>query len=387
MPVSGRNKFHDFFWTFGLLLVRYIMELELGRLAQVMKPVLGQADGANAKPVAAIAHQVYRARRNTLVPGVAVIPALLGCLFLSGGMSLFVSSAGKQDANTAIESVSPDSIETIWEKEVRPFGGVNFHLTLDLKNTLKATDARSGRVLWTERMPSIASSSAPLVFTEQEKVFVSIASEDGAVYLINGINGHVLWMQNVSDRVDVSPLQVKNRIIAVACADGKVYGLSVADGHIEYMVQTDSQITALEPVADGHGDHIYAIADKKRVMALNAMTGDLHWRRETAGTATDSPILAANRIIAPTADGDSSKLWAFDDKGELNWMNTYGKYTSLASAEGYIAMAQGNVITLIKAETGEPVYYGQLNRTPSELHLYSTGKKLVVQTDQGALVY
>lgn len=352
-----------------------------------MKPALSQAVPGPATPAAEIAHQVYKSRKSTLVPGVAVVPALLGCLFLSGGMSLFVSSTSGQNRNTAVESISPDSVETIWEKEVRPFGGVNFRLTLDLKNTLKATDARTGRIIWTERMPIIASSSAPLVFTEREKVFVSVASAEGAVYLLNGVTGQVLWMQNVSDRVDVSPLQIKNKIIAVACADGKVYGLSVVDGNIEYMVQTDSQITALEPVADGHGDHIYAIADKKRVMALNAMTGDLHWRRDTGGTATDSPILTANGIIAPTADGDSSKLWAFDDKGNLSWMNTYGKYNSLATADGYIVLTQGNVLTLIKAETGEAVQYWQLNRNPADLHVYKTGHALVVQTDQGSLVY
>lgn len=358
------------------------MERELTALARMANGRLPSA----GIPSSRIAEGVYAKRRRSLVPGVAALPALIGCVFLSGGMGLFVSSTSPS-RQTAVESVSPDNAETIWQKEISPARGNPFHLTLDLKDTLKATDARSGRLIWSERMPKIASSSAPIVFTENEKVFVSVVNADGAVYLLDGIRGQVLWMQNVSDRVDVSPLQIKNTVIAVACADGKIYGLSVADGHIDYMIQTDSQITALEPVADGRGEHIYAIADKKRVIALNAMTGDLHWRGETYGIATDSPILAGNRVIAPTADGENSKFWAFDQKGNLSWMNTYGRYNSIASANGYIALAQGNVVTLIKAETGEPVHYWQLGQSPSEISIINKNGSLAVLTDQGNLAF
>jgi len=360
------------------------MEQELSHLAHSVNTRLDSNTAMS--PADKIAAAVYSARKQSLVPGVAVMPALIGCLFLSSGMGLFVSSS-TSPRDTAIESVRPDSAETIWQKEVTPHRGATFHLTLDLRDNLKATDARTGRLIWTERLPKIASSSAPLVFTERDKVFVSVANAEGAVYLIDGLRGGVLWMQNVSDRVDVSPLQIKNTVLAVACTDGKIYGLSIADGHIDYMIQTDSQITALEPVADGSGEHIYAIADKKRVLALNAMTGDLHWRGEVFGTATDSPILAANRIIAPTVDGANSKLWAFDNKGKLSWMNTFDRYSSLASADGYIAMAQGSIVTLIKAETGEPVHYWQLGRAPSELAIVKANGSLAVLTDQGNLSF
>ncbi|MBN8221604.1 MAG: PQQ-binding-like beta-propeller repeat protein [Spirochaetes bacterium] len=358
------------------------MERELTAFAESLRNPLR---GESAEIGASIANKVYNERKLSLVPRVAALPALVGCLFLSGGMGLMLSSNGSLPADAAVETVSPENSEIIWEKQVKPATGDGFNLTLDLQDTLRASHQRSGRILWAQHMPEIAATSAPLVFTEHQKVFISIASAQGAVYLLNGVTGQVLWMQNLSDRVDVSPLQIKNSVIAVACTDGKIYGMSVADGHIDYMIQTDSEITALEPVADGRGEHIYAIADKKRVLALNAMTGDLQWRRETSGVATNSPILSANKIITPTVDGGSFKLWAFDIAGNLSWMNTFNRYNTLASTEGYIAIVQGPVITLLKAETGEAIHYWQLGKTPADIELMTENGMLIVRTDQGNL--
>ncbi|MFO1527155.1 MAG: PQQ-binding-like beta-propeller repeat protein [Turneriella sp.] len=340
---------------------------------------------ATQRPADAIAGRVYTLRKRSLVPPIAILPAIFGVALLSSGMGFVASGSHMAPARASVESISPDDVQTIWEKQVKPLRGNEFHLTLDLDNTLRASDSRTDKNLWTLPLPEIAPTSAPLVFTDNDKILVSVATSIGAVYLINAQSGQVLWMQNVSDQVDVSPLQIKNSMLVVACADGKVYGLNAADGHIDYMIQTDSEITALEPVADGRGEHIYAIADKTRVMALNAMTGDLQWRRETSGVATDSPILTARNIITPTADGNSSKLWAFDANGNLSWMNTFARYTSLAATERYIAMAQGSVITLIKAETGEAVHYWQLNGTPTAIEVSEKNGQLVVKTDQGNL--
>lgn len=358
------------------------MERELAALADSLRSPVG---GITPETAAHIASKVYVGRKMSLVPRVTALPAFIGCLFLSGGMGLMLSSNHSLPADAAIEAVSPESNEVIWEKQVKPTTGDGFNLTLDLQDTLRASHQRTGRTLWVQHMPEIAATSAPLVFTEHQKVFISVASAQGAVYLINGLTGQVLWMQNLSDRVDVSPLQIKNSVIAVACTDGKIYGMSVADGHIDYMIQTDSEITALEPVADDRGEHIYAIADKKRVLALNAMTGDLQWRRETAGVATDSPILSANKIITPTVDGGSVKLWAFDIAGNLSWMNTFHRYNTLASTEGYIAIVQGPVITLLKAENGEAIHYWQLGKTPADIELMTQDGMLIVRTDQGNL--
>lgn len=356
------------------------MEREITDLAALAKPI---DDSVLAAPQA-IANRVYKLRKHSLVPPLALVPAIIGAVFLSGGMSFIATSSSAPAGRTYVESVSPEAVETIWEKQVKPQNGAEFHLTLDLADTLRATDARTAKILWSLPLPEIASTSAPLVFAENEKIFISVATSIGAVYLVNAQTGQLMWMQNLSDRVDVSPLQIKNTMLAVACADGKIYGLNVADGHIDYLIQTDSQITALEPVADGRGEHIYAIADKKRIMALNAMTGDLLWRRETSGVATDSPILTARNIITPTADGNSSKLWAFDVNGNLSWMNTFARYTSLAATESYIAMTQGSVITLIKADSGEAIHYWQLNQTPNALQLSEKNGMLVVKTDLGS---
>jgi outer membrane protein assembly factor BamB len=282
--------------------------------------------------------------------------------------------------------VSPDGVETIWENQIMPARGRDFHLTLDLNNRLSGIDTWSRRVLWQQVLPEISSTSAPLVFADKNRVLIGVATTIGAVYLLNAANGQVVWMQNVSDRIDVSPLQIKNSIMTVACADGRIYGINIADGHIDYMVQTDSKITALEPVSDGRGENIYAIADKQRVLALNAMTGDLNWRGDTYGEATNSPLVTKNLVIAPTSDGVLSKLWAFDTSGALRWMSTYDHVSSLASADEYIAMAQGSVVTLLRADTGEAVHYWQLKESPAALKLVAQQGRLIVRTDSGEVL-
>jgi outer membrane protein assembly factor BamB len=339
------------------------MEQEMTSWAALARPEYRNTGASTDKLASDVAIRVYTSRRRSLVPGVALIPAFIGCLFLSGGMGLFVRTGQITDDRVYVESVRPDNAGTIWEKQVRPFQSAEFNLTLDLRHTLRAMDAQEGHVLWSVPLPEIAATSAPLVFTERHKIFVSIATAQGAVYLLNGMNGNVLWMQHLSNKVEVSPLQIQNTVVAVACSDGKIYGMSVADGHIAYMIQTDSQITSLEPIADNRGEHIYAIADQKRVLALNAMTGDLLWNRETAGTAMGSPILTAGKIITSTVDGNAAQLWAFDGEGNLSWMSSFKPYQSLASAEGYLAIAEGSIVTLIKAETGEAIHYWQLVKT------------------------
>ncbi len=356
-----------------------------GLLAVLAKNSVAAMNSRQVPDSVAVASRVYAKRKRSLVPSVALLPAIVGCLFLSGGMGLIVVGSNPKGINPAIERVSPDAAETIWENQITPAYGREFHLTLDLNNRLSAIDTWSRRVLWQQMLPEISSTSAPLAFADRSGVLVGVATTIGAVYLINANTGQVVWMQNVSDRIDVSPLQIKNSILTVACADGRIYGLNIADGHIDYMVHTDSQITALEPVSDGRGEHIYAIADKTRILALNAMTGDLAWRGDTHGEATNSPLLTSNRVIAPTADGSSSKLWAFDKVGNLRWMSTFDRVNSLASADDYIAMAQGNLITLLRAETGEAVHYWQLQESPGELQLITQRGQLVVKTDQGDL--
>jgi outer membrane protein assembly factor BamB len=358
------------------------MREQIAGLVQCSEAAFAGHDATDAR---AVAVRVYAARKRSLVPSVAVLPALIGCLFLSSGMGLIVAG-GSLPVTPTIERVSPDGVETIWENQIMPARGRDFHLTLDLNNRLSGIDTWSRRVLWQQVLPEISSTSAPLVFADKNRVLIGVATTIGAVYLLNAANGQVVWMQNVSDRIDVSPLQIKNSIMTVACADGRIYGINIADGHIDYMVQTDSKITALEPVSDGRGENIYAIADKQRVLALNAMTGDLNWRGDTYGEATNSPLVTKNLVIAPTSDGVLSKLWAFDTSGALRWMSTYDHVSSLASADEYIAMAQGSVVTLLRADTGEAVHYWQLKESPAALKLVAQQGRLIVRTDSGEVL-
>ncbi|MBS0617209.1 MAG: PQQ-like beta-propeller repeat protein [Spirochaetes bacterium] len=366
------------------------MEREFNQLARQLEPWLvphTKSTDVQQSTATEIAQRVYARRRSTLLPRLPVLPALIGCLFLSGGLSLFVKSANELPPRPlAIERVSPDTVESIWEKYVNPQTGNDFFLSLNLQNSLRAYDAKSRRVLWSTHLPVIAPNSAPLVFANSGRVCVAIASENGTLSLFNAVSGQLQWIQNLETRVAISPLSVQDKMLVIASATGTIFGIRAHDGQVAYKLDTRSPLTALELVSDAQGDVVYAITDQHRVLALRAMTGGLMWRREIAGVASDSPILSANHVIAPTAEGNSSKFWAYDVSGNLSWVNTFSRYQTLASTDGFIAIAQGSIVTLIKAETGEPIHYWQLGATPSTMALSTHNGNLIVTTDQGNLV-
>lgn len=359
------------------------MEQRLRELALRAKDILSRVEPSAPE---AVAGHVYARRKHGLIRPASVAPVVIGCVLLTATMGISLSAPSGIKEGVIIERVSPDNAETIWKREVTPATGPAYHLTLDLRNRLTAQETHSQRVLWQQVLPPVAATSVPVIVAEHRQPYLAVATAMGQVYLIAAKSGQIVWLQNLSDKIEVSPLPVKGRILTVACADGRIYGLSRVDGHIEYMIRTDSRITALEPVADGSGEHIYAVADGRRILALNADTGDLQWRRDTFGTVSDSPILTAGTIITPTTESDGSKLWAFDPSGEIRWINTFDRYTNLAAAEDYIAMSQGSLVTLIRATTGEPVHYWQLDASPADLSLVREGNRMVVRTDQGMLV-
>lgn len=360
------------------------MEKELSTLALQAEKILARIETAAPEVVAG---QVYARRKHGLIRSVSLTPVLIGCLMLSSTFVISLSAPSNTIRDDfIIERVSPGNAETIWKRKLTPRVGAAYSLTLDLRNRLTAQEIRSQRVLWQHSLPPVAASSAPIVIAEKKQPFVAVATAVGKVYYIAASSGEIVWQQNLSDTIEVSPLPVKEQILTVACADGRIYGLSRIDGHIQYMLQTGSRISALEPVADGSGENIYAVADGRRVLALNASSGDLRWRRDTFGTVTDSPIVAAGTIIAPTTEGNDSKLWAFDETGNIRWINTFDRYTNLAATKDYLAIAQGSIVTLIRASTGEPVHYWQLPEAPADLKLVRESNRVVVRTDQGMLV-
>lgn len=347
----------------------------------------------HAEPSAtAMAERVYALRPKSLIRPTPLAPVIAGALTLAIGLGWGLSRPtglpqGPIDLTKPhIEVVSPKDAETVWERLITPNIGKPFHLTLDLRNRLSAHEVSSQKVLWQQPLPAIAASSAPTVFQGRKQMVVSVATAIGAVYHIAAQSGQILWMQNLSDRIEVSPLPIADKIITIACADGRIYGLNQKDGSIEYMLQTDSSITAFEPVADGTGEHIYAVADNRRVLALNARTGDLKWRHDVFSAVSDGPLVTASAVITATKDREGSKLWAFDKNGEIRWINTFDRYSGLAAGGDFIALAQGPLVTLIRAANGEPVHYWQLDNPPSALKLVREGGRVIVRTEYGPLI-
>ncbi|HRP68712.1 MAG TPA: PQQ-binding-like beta-propeller repeat protein [Turneriella sp.] len=373
------------------------MEQELNRFVQEVKSrqaiLCGKSHEDNRSRIplkgtevaAQIAKTVYQKRKRGLIPSVAILPALLGLLSLSSGVGVMSRLSDTSLFEESIQKVSPSEGVVIWEKQIRPALGRDFHLTLDLSNTLKAKTSQ-GKTIWRHALPPISATSSPVAFIKNSQIYIALSTANGVVYLLDALTGKALWTQDLDTPIDVTPVLIQNSIFAIACTDGRIYGLDAANGSITYMLQTDEKITAFKPVLDNKEQTIYATNDDKRVLSLNALTGDLLWNRETSGTASDSPIITANKIITPTKDNDSAHLWAFENNGDLSWMTSFSPYSSFAANDNYLAVAEGTIVTLLPADNGEPIYYWQLAAPPKDLALVGGHSgALFVKTDQGDL--
>ena len=312
------------------------------------------------------------------------IAMILSASFSTIGRSTQITSAVYEPNTNTLPVQSSET--TVWQKLVtmRTDKGVIepvLRISLGLNNILAAQSATTLKTVWHQSLPDIATTSAPTIYQFNKSIRIAISTELGAIYNIDAETGSILWMQNVSSRVAVSPLSVDDKLI-VACDDGRIYGLNDRDGQIDYLMSLDAKITALEPVASAKNQQVYVVADSSRVIALNSQTGELIWKSNTVNPIIESPLLSANRIITPTHDGH---LWAYLPTGELDWMQSFERLTSLTAEDRYIALAQDNVITLVDARSGAPLHYWNMRNTTSVLHIKSLNNNVIIETDLGQL--
>jgi outer membrane protein assembly factor BamB len=148
---------------------------------------------------------------------------------------------------------------------------------------------------------------------------VYIGADDGRLYAFNGATGAIRWATTVQDRgVDSTPALGADGSMYVG-AGHSVVALDAATGALKWRFETAGDVES-SPTLALDGMTLYFGADDAMVYALNSSNGVLRWSFAFPdGSDTDSsPALGADGTIY--IGSDKGMLYALDGlNGELKW--------------------------------------------------------------------
>ncbi|MCN4143933.1 MAG: outer membrane protein assembly factor BamB [Thiohalomonas sp.] len=254
-------------------------------------------------------------------------------------------------------------------------------------------DANDGSVKWQKELSSVML-SAPLV---QDDVLI-VRSGDGRVFGLNVENGSQIWVYNrgvpvLTLRGNSSPLIGGRELVFTGFDSGKVAAVGVQHGRLlwEANASVPRGRSDLERLVDIDGSMVlvgrvlYVAAYQGRIVAIDALEGEILWAKEMSSYAG---ISADERHIYVT---DSySNLWAVDRvSGEMLWKQdklayrqltapiAVGEYILVGDFEGYvhiISQTDGELVGREKID-GDG-YHVQPQVDGNTVYIYGNGGKL-----------
>jgi outer membrane protein assembly factor BamB len=154
---------------------------------------------------------------------------------------------------------------------------------------------------------------------------------------------------------------VKDRSVFFGCEDGKLYSVSTVNGHVRWSTQLSGPVKAAPAY---YGGRLFVGDYGGSMNAVDADTGKLIWSTGSLGTGISggqfysTPAVAFGRVYAGNND---DRVYSFDmSNGELAWTYSTGGYAysapTVASTKHspptvYIGSFDGNIYAL-DAKTG-----------------------------------
>ncbi len=235
-------------------------------------------------------------------------------------------------------------------------GGVGYGEGLlvvgDNRGEVIVVDADNGTIKWKKELSSVMLSS-PLV---QDNIMV-VRTGDGRIYGLSAENGVQLWVYDrgvpvLTLRGNSSPVLGGRELVFTGFDSGKVAAVGLEHGRLlwEANASVPRGRTDLERLVDIDGSMIlmgrvlYVVTYQGRIVAIDALEGDILWAKEMSSYAG---ISADDRHVYVT-DSDSN-LWAVDRvSGDMLWKQdklayrrltapvSIGEYVLVGDFEGYI---------------------------------------------------
>ncbi len=204
----------------------------------------------------------------------------------------------------------------------------------------------SGNPLWTLELASPVAAS-PSVGGDR----LAVATFDGNVRLLEGVNGGTVWTHKLPDFLSARPAVTSDGLVLVGCQDHTFYALK--DGVLAWAVPTGEQVWSA-PVVGPNGAITFGSNDGW-IYSVTKSGGPL-WAHQLDGQFWGAIVLSSDQAIY--AASTDKRLYKLDaDDGTTLWNTKLGGFTYAAVAEGpddtvYIGTTAG-VLYGLDAATGE----------------------------------
>lgn len=204
-------------------------------------------------------------------------------------------------------------------------------------------NTENGAIKWQKKLSSVML-SVPLILDD----ILVVRTGDGKVYGMNVEDGNQLWVYDrgvpvLTLRGNSSPVIGGRELVFTGFDSGKVAAVGIKHGRLlwEANAALPRGRSDLERLVDIDGSMIligrvlYAVTYQGRIVAIDALEGDILWAKEMSSYAG---ISADERQIYVT-DSDSN-LWAVDRiSGDMLWKQdklAYRKLTAPVSIGDYV---------------------------------------------------
>ncbi len=303
------------------------------------------------------------------------------------------------DREGQLTSLDPQSGNINWQVELETTitGGIGYGEGLlivgDNSGEIFVLDEQNGALKWKKKLSSVML-SAPLV---QDEVLM-VRTGDGRIYGLDAENGSQLWVYDrgvpvLTLRGNSSPLMGGGELLFTGFDSGKVAAVGVKHGRLlwEANAAVARGRSDLERLVDIDGNMIligrvlYVVTYQGRIVAIDALKGDILWAREMSSYAG----LAADDRHLYVTDSDSN-LWAVDRvSGDMLWKQeklAYRKLTAPVSVGDYVLVGdfEGYVHVLSRLD-GDIIGREKINSKGFHVQPVADGETVYIYGNGGTL--
>ncbi len=193
---------------------------------------------------------------------------------------------------------------------------------IDKVATIRAMDARDGKVLWHKDLGTLDASSPAY---SQGTIF-AVTLDPGQVLALDAKRkGKLIWHHSLPGRSESSPVVYGNEVI-VGCESGDVFALNRKDGSVDWSLHTAGPVKG--GVAIDKGNAFFGNY-AGQFYSVDAKTGHVNWQSSSEGLSLgrdgsfySTPAVAFGRVYAGAKD---YRVYSFSEKtGEIAWSHSTG---------------------------------------------------------------
>lgn len=184
-------------------------------------------------------------------------------------------------------------------------------------------DPKDGRIVWHAAPAGVLK---PLPFVPSpaygsKRIFV--ADNTGRVFALDAATGATVWQTSLPARTNTALVAAGTTVI-LGTADGYMNWISIESGEVKKRMRLSEGRPYGTPILAPPLLLVLAAGEKGSLLALDAATGALRWKRETPKEwTTYRPLVSRATVIAGSTEKD---LCAFDlASGAVRWCRPVGQ--------------------------------------------------------------